>query len=312
MTLDTLLSNTATTPNPDTAALAAARARLDDRIAQADAMVLAHRRRSVRRRRLSLSLVGAAAAAMALLPVTPFGGPASNTAQAAEVLLLASEVAAAQPDKAAGAAYWYSVSEYSQSTVDEGAVHRRESWVSRSGPGLVVDHGGRAEPVGVGPASFSIGDTQVDWDGLAALTTDPAELRALLLTAGDGSSRAADDRLFTAVGDLLRETPATPELRGALWRIASEIPGVTLVGDVTDAAGRTGTAVEQRIDYGQDSEVRRLVVDTTTGALLEETVSSPMGGTEFTYRSTYLDQGPADALPVQPQLPQGCTSFARC
>ncbi|WP_066588827.1 CU044_5270 family protein [Cellulomonas timonensis] len=314
MSLDLLLTATATTTEPSSAALAAGSARLSSRIAEANTVVLAHRRRAVRRRRLSLSIVGAAAAAgLVVLPLSPFGGADPDVAQAAEKLLMASDSAAMQPDLAAGASYWHTVSEHSQSNVDGGAVYRRESWSARSGPGLLIDDGVSANPIGLGTATYDIGGTHVDWDGLSALTTDPAELRDLLLRADTaGTSRSADDRLFMAVGDLLRATPASPALRSALWRVAAQIPDVRLVGDVTDAVGRTGTAVEQVIDHGGVTEVRRLVFDPDTGVLLEETQVARGGGADRTYRSTYLDQGPADELPVQPQLRDGCTSFDGC
>ena len=36
-----------------------------------------------------------------------------------------------------------------------------------------------------------------------------------------------------------------PALRKALWEVAARIPGIELVGDVTDHAGRAGVAVER-------------------------------------------------------------------
>ena len=45
------------------------------------------------------------------------------------------------------------------------------------------------------------------------------------------------------VGDLLRETSASPELRAALFKVAAGIPGVKLLGTVTDSDGRSGTAI---------------------------------------------------------------------
>lgn len=316
MTLDDLLTSTATTPDPDSRALVAARARLDDRVAAAGTVVLAHRRRAVRRRRLALTLAGAAAAAtLAVLPLTSLGGGEPAPAEAAEVLVVASEAAAAQPDDATGAPYWHTVSEHSSTGTADGAVFRRETWLSRSGPGLLLDGGvDGSDPIGLPPATFVVGGQSLDWDQLAALPTDPVALRSLLASGLPDNSRSREDELFGAVGDLLRENPVPPAVRAALWRIASQIPGVVLVGDVTDQAGRRGTAVEMTVDDGGGAqEVRRLVVDTTTGDLLEETDgSTDRDGRTMTTRYTYLEQGPADALPVQPQLPEGCASFDRC
>jgi hypothetical protein len=49
-------------------------------------------------------------------------------------------------------------------------------------------------------------------------------------------------------------------------------------------------------------------VDTADGTLLEREIVTDT----VTYRSTFLEQGPADVLPVQPQLLPGCTSWDRC
>jgi len=100
--------------------------------------------------------------------------------------------------------------------------------------------------------------------------------------------------MFVIVGDLLRESPASPALRKALWEVAARIPGVTLVGNVTDAAGRAGVAV-RRGDQGY-------TFDPETGRLLEESVGSSTAVAEAPggslYRATYLDQGPSDSAPA--------------
>ena len=74
--------------------------------------------------------------------------------------------------------------------------------------------------------------------------------------------------MFTAVGDYLRETATTPAQRAALYEVAAGIDGVELLGDVTDHAGRTGTAVA--IDDPEQGVRHTLVFDPDTGVLLEE------------------------------------------
>lgn len=314
MSLDQLLTDTAGTPDPDDATLAAGRRRLDDRVRGAQAAVRLHRTRA-RRRRLGLSLVGAAAAgtlAVTLVPWSPFGGTAE--ARAAEVLVVASEAAAAQPDTVGDAPYWHTVTAYVQEGLGaDGVEHRRESWVARVEPGLLIDEGLDAV-MGMGVARFQIGATSLDWAGLDALPTDPVALRDLLYTDLPQNSRSEDDLAFDQITALLVESPASPALRAALWKVASQIDGVRLVGEVTDAAGRTGTALELTIDYDPGTEVLRLVVDPGTGTLLERVNTSDSPGTDsdVRYRATFLEQGPADVLPVQPQLPEGCTSWDRC
>jgi hypothetical protein len=316
MNLDSLLTDTAPTSDPDAAVLAAGRRRLDDRVRRAQSVVLEHRRRA-RRRRVGLSLVGAAATTalvVTLVPWSPWG--ATPEARAAEVLVVASEAAAAQRDTVGDARYWHTVTTYVQEGLGaDGAEHRRESWNARVEPGLLVDEGVDAsDPIGMGAARFQVGATSLDWAGLDALPTDPVALRDLLYTDLPENSRSEDDLAFDQITALLVESPASPALRAALWKIASQIDGVRLVGEVTDAAGRTGTALEMTIRYDHGTEVRRLVVDPETGTLLERVDSYDGPGTETDtrYRATYLEQGPADTLPVQPQLLPGCTSWDRC
>ena len=78
--------------------------------------------------------------------------------------------------------------------------------------------------------------------------------------------RASAAGTFEIIGDLLRETDASPTLRATLYQAAAQIPGVTLIGTVTDAAGRSGTAVAYASNGGQDE----LIFDPTTSVLLGE------------------------------------------
>lgn len=315
MNLDSLLTDTAPTADPDAAVLAAGRRRLDDRVRRAQSVVLEHRRRA-RGRRIGLSLVGAAATAtlaVTLLPWSPFGR--TSEAQAAEVLVVASEAAAAQPDTVGDAPYWHTVTTYMQEGLGaDGVEHRRESWMARVEPGLLLDAAVDADPIGVGAALFPVGGATVDWAGLDALPTDPVALRDVLFADLPDSSRSDDDVVFDQITALLVESPASPALRSALWAVASQVGGVRLVGEVVDAAGRTGTALEQTIEYADATAVHRLVVDPASGTLLErvDTSDGPGTGSDIRYRATYLEQGPADALPVQPQLLPGCTSWNWC
>jgi hypothetical protein len=87
------------------------------------------------------------------------------------------------------------------------------------------------------------------------------------------------------IGDLLRESPAAPALRKALYDVAAGIPGVRLVGNLKDALGRTGVGVERN---GEET----LLIDPATGQLLAEL--APDGKASI----TYLSQGPASTAPA--------------
>ena len=105
---------------------------------------------------------------------------------------------------------------------------------------------GRTAPPLVGPPSDErfgpggLSDGPVD---LSKLPTDPAQLAAMISSRKieGGPPGPAED--FVQVGDLLRESDASPELRAALFKVAAGIPGVKLLGTVTDTDGRSGTAI---------------------------------------------------------------------
>ncbi|MEV4621054.1 CU044_5270 family protein [Asanoa sp. NPDC049573] len=104
---------------------------------------------------------------------------------------------------------------------------------------------------------------------IAALPAGPDQLKAKLLSwyaAGDRS-----DFLFYAASALVLNLPARPEVRAAAYRMLAGVPGVTVLGPVTDAAGRSGIAVaiEHRGDGGARGQVR-LIIDPASGAALAQ------------------------------------------
>ena len=75
-----------------------------------------------------------------------------------------------------------------------------------------------------------------------------------------------DAETFVLIGDLLRETYASPALRAALYEVAAGLPGVELIGNVRDASGRPGVAVA----YEHDGARNELIFDPETAAMLGE------------------------------------------
>ena len=110
----------------------------------------------------------------------------------------------------------------------------RENWIALGRPRLVYPPSDDRE----GPGRLSAGPTD-----LSKLPTDPAKLAELISSRKieGGPPGPAED--FVQVGDLLRETDASPALRAALFKVASGIPGVKVIGTVTDSDGRSGTAI---------------------------------------------------------------------
>jgi hypothetical protein len=234
-------------------------------------------------RKLALiGLVAAGVAAVITVPAVVIGSfhPGVD-AQAAAVLRAAARSAAAQSGGWPDAKYWHVASSY----VRDGHTYRRDIWIAHHGVSVLYDRGlGN----GIDPRVISLGEdgrfdaagVQLTWDQLYSLPTDPDKLASVLRS--DGAS--SDTTMFNAVADLLRETPAPPSLRRALYEVAATIPSIQPGGQVTDSRGRTGTAIE----CGSE----RLVIDTATGQLLEDTQGDWVG--------TYITQGPAARAP-QPE-----------
>ncbi|MFD3721466.1 CU044_5270 family protein [Streptomyces sp. NPDC058674] len=95
---------------------------------------------------------------------------------------------------------------------------------------------------------------------LESLPTDPDRLLELIYQdarlnhgPGSGSTTGPDQQAFVAIGDLLRSIEAPPGLSAALYRVAARIPGVVLVPEAKDAAGRSGVAVA-RVHRGERTE----------------------------------------------------------
>lgn len=304
--LDTLAKAAGDVRAPAPEALAAGRLRLDAASSAATARVAALRRRRVQRRRWGTgAIVGAAATAVVAL-VLPLltAAPAS----AREVLLEAAAAAGRQVDERADARYWHVASElYYPGT----GTFQREIWQARVGSSVLRDEadaalaaegtGGDLDPALIRTeafdtaATFVVGGEVLTWKDLDALPTDATALGQLLRDKVRGHASGEDNEVWESVAALLLESPASPQLRSALWQVAANIPGVELIGDATDAAGREGTAIERNeLDEGWYSVV--YVLDPSDGTLLE-TRNVEADGT-VAFRWTLVDQGPSDTAPA--------------
>jgi hypothetical protein len=174
--------------------------------------------------------------------------------------------------------------------VRNGHTYHREIWIGHRAGGVLRDPGVDAGVIPLtGPTLFGEGLT---WDKLYALPTDPAKLGAVLSDKVKGfgpdpnptGGVSALQEEFVEIGDLLRESPASPALRKALYDVAAGIPGVRLAGNLKDALGRTGVGVERN---GEGT----LLIDPATGQLLAELEGKA-------WSSTYLTQGPASTAPA--------------
>jgi hypothetical protein len=318
--LDDLLSSTARVDDITPAALHNGRAALESAIAdlgQARSSAPQPLDRSAQRphrSRRGMFIAASVAAAAAVVTGTAVsvlsghssgsptaGGSASSNAginlMAAIVLRDAGKAAGEQQGGWPNAAYWYVTSVYERG----GKTYHRDIWIAHRGNSVLEDDGvfGNMTPTSLGPDVFPVGGTSLTWEQLYTLPTDPAKLEPVLRSDIKGAGPNPTAELYTVVGDLLRESPAPPALRKALYEVAANIPGVKLVGHYKDALGRTGTAVER------DGET--LVIDPSNGQLLADIEGNPNAGlscgngcVEYGAAYTYGSEGPATSAPAVP------------
>lgn len=300
MPLDELLNDSAHVPDVSEQTLMNARIRLSSAIDQRtaeherDLRTRAIRRskaRSANRRRLVISTVSLAAAASLAIALPTVILPGGNTpiasASAAELLQKAGAAAGAQTGDWKNAEYWHSTSTYYR----DGVKQTRDIWIGHHQIGVLKDAGVSRDSNQVMPldvASFWTGTDPLTWDDLWSLPTDSD---ALFKRFAEDTQWWADknpqapqySEVFTVVGDLLRESPAPPALRKALFGVLSRIPDVKALGEVTDELGRKGQAVQLG---GQ-----KYVIDPENGTLLAE-------GSTGDWQATYVSQGPSATAPA--------------
>lgn len=180
-------------------------------------------------------------------------------------------------------------------------AHTRQVWLSADGSqaGLIREDGqpdstvgGATPPVyaiesrGAAPKPSSAGPnppsvTNPTHVFVAALPTDPDALLKLIRDETRGQGTDADQRAFTAIGELLAETWAPPQVSAALYQAAARIPGVTVVPSATDAAGREGIAVARSAQGRQTQWIFDRATHTFLGerTVLTETSDAGPAGT---------------------------------
>jgi hypothetical protein len=258
------------------------------------------RRRRRRPRRRTVIAIAAAGLAMAIaVPIAlPGGGTGGADPAAAGVLHRVALRAAKQPPEPTPGPgqYLYTRSE-SFSThlyvVGDGNTflfHQPssgESWIAPDGSGRLLDISGavtfptekdRATWVAAGSPDlyenltedelFDPGELYIA--DHADLPSDPEELLELIERREVIGGPSGDWETFAIIGDLLRETSLQPKVRGALYQVAAELPGVELLGRVVDGGGRPGVAVAYTNRNDDAPHRLELIFDPTTAKLLGE------------------------------------------
>ncbi|MGS2645428.1 CU044_5270 family protein [Streptosporangium sp. LJ11] len=155
---------------------------------------------------------------------------------------------------------------------------------------------------------------------LRGLPDDPDDLKAWLLRSYTGSGTESDDPmssdawLFAVSIGLITDMPVTSQVRGAAFRMLADLKTIKVSRGVTDAEGRTGSAVaiEVRVRAKADAKgaggvlLDRLIFDETTGrALARESVVVRPGGPQAGFEpgtvwhsQTVLEAGWTDEKPA--------------
>ena len=252
-----------------------------------------------------VTAAGVTIAVVALSAGTP--PSASRAARVALDRAAAAATAVTQPAFGPGE-FWYTRSLQSshgpglsvRSTVEtwfgfDGTSRTRSAPPARSVSGqdsVTVGHPDYGPGDGVGFSAALFSNAQ-----LASLPTDVAQLRAaidaaqrafsrqqnalkievqrpagsstsqIVLRSNQSASQRRALELFETAGALLA-APVSPGVRGALYRLIANVPGLRYDGELHDPLGRVGTAVS--IGHGRDGA--RILFDPLTGELLSDSL----------------------------------------
>ncbi|MFH9970152.1 CU044_5270 family protein [Streptomyces mirabilis] len=153
------------------------------------------------------------------------------------------------------------------------AVHQRQVWLAadpskdgliREGGQNITIHNSGTGVVNPGAASQPPRPGTVLQ--IASLSTDPDALLKQIYSATRGQAPGRDAAAFNWVGDTVSESIVPGDVASAIWRAAAKIPGVVLVKDATDAAGRHGEAIAH-VSNGERTEY---IFDNNTHLFLGE------------------------------------------
>ncbi len=287
-----------------------------------------HRRAWRRRSKRAVATVAVAGVAGALAIVVGTGSTSPSSAVAAVLQRLANLAAVQSPVGAPRAGqYLYVASLQAGESVEAGCTvlvpEQRQIWIGASGSGRTLDVPGapsffsaheklvcqRSHSAMLHAATtvsdtwwargcYSLGDASY----LHGSFQDPQALLRQMARIDGGPPGPAG--AFMRVGFFLRESDASPALRAAIYRAAAAIPGVRLIGAVTDRLGRHGIGIALT-SHGSTSE---LIFNPRNSSMLAEQTVNRAGQVIGwgVYRPTVM----VNRIPGHPpgRLAPACTS----
>ncbi|MFC4500446.1 MULTISPECIES: CU044_5270 family protein [Streptomyces] len=180
--------------------------------------------------------------------------------------------------------------------VKPGPLHDREVWLAQE-PGPMIDFGltrENGEEYGIrilvpkGSAGEVAGIDRPTYAWLASLPTDPAKLlqRLYAETPAEGDEDQ-DQAVFERIGELISAQYMPSATAAAIYRATARIPGVTVLNNAVDAAGRHGIAIARentrmglRTEWIFDPETLGFLGERSV--LTRNTVMGPAGTVEET------------------------------
>jgi hypothetical protein len=172
----------------------------------------------------------------------------------------------------------------------------RRNWIKDGRPTLQI----KPSDQRYGKHQLSIGPANLD-----KLPTNPAKLAKLIHSGAvdGGPISSAED--FVRIGDLLRETDASPALRAAIFKVCEQIPGAKLLGRTTDPLGSTGIGIARWQHVAHRGQVPAETIESvlifnpkTSKLLAEETfvTYTKTRKTSLTSWTVYLRSGVVDSI----------------
>jgi hypothetical protein len=149
----------------------------------------------------------------------------------------------------------------------------RKRWIELGRPELEAKTPFSGILVGIPPRAWYEGPLDLPSDADAIYEQLEQEAQAATREPGAPLDVQVRTAMFHHLSDVLREARATPEQRAAAYEALARVPGLTLVGPVTDRLGRPGVAVGlDVVDNEPSGFLYRyvLVFDPKTADLLEE------------------------------------------
>lgn len=221
------------------------------------------------------------------------------------VLLRAARTAAKQPLRAPGPGqFFYTKTEGFEATIDAPGINKplanyafrpftREMWVAPDGSGRDREIDGHLQFATAADAAYfyhalrnqpdilnghssdsTVAPGGAPYQDLSKYPTDPAKLKQRLERRNlpQFSAPRGDADTFLIIGELLSYSYAPPAVRSALYKVASQLPGVQLIGPTHDQLGRPGIGVAYGLPQPQGRASKNLsnelIFDPKTSTLL--------------------------------------------